>query len=147
MFSRSWTISLTWHLRKVSNVVIRFSWIIYIPKSGVNLMLRVFINAVLELLRRVQWNFCESRQACPAGLSLTSFTVRLENEHVGNMDQYRVTREVPLPYAFDEINQDDDADEDEDRKSISSWRKKKARQVQETDVLTNEDGTFRPPSD
>lgn len=26
---------------------------------------------------------------------------RLENEHLGNMDQYRVTREVPLPYSFE----------------------------------------------
>jgi len=50
----------------------------------------------LEMLRRVQWNF-----------------YRLENEHLGNMDQYRVTREVPLPYAFDEGrrgDQDDDGD-------------------------------------
>jgi len=27
-------------------------------------------------------------------------TVRLENEHLGNVEQYRVTREVPLPYSF-----------------------------------------------
>ena len=33
--------------------------------------------------------------------------VRLENEHIGNTDQYRVTREVPLPYQFDE---DDEVD-------------------------------------
>jgi hypothetical protein len=29
---------------------------------------------------------------------------RLENEHLGNMDQYRITREVPLPYSFDELS-------------------------------------------
>jgi hypothetical protein len=31
------------------------------------------------------------------------------------MDQYRVTREVPLPYAVDDRNRDaDDKDEDDD---------------------------------
>lgn len=34
---------------------------------------------------------------CPVCL-----VVRLENEHLGNSDQYRATREVPLPYSFDE---------------------------------------------
>ena len=52
------------------------------------------------------------------------FADRLENEHLGNMDQYRVTREVPLPYAFDGIthDQDDDYDDgDEDGRSRRSW--------------------------
>jgi hypothetical protein len=39
---------------------------------------------------------------------------RLENEHLGNMDSYRVTRDVPLPYSFNDQRQDDDNDEDED---------------------------------
>lgn len=39
---------------------------------------------------------------------------RLENEHLGNMDQYRVTREVPLPYSFDDAMREDDADDDND---------------------------------
>ena len=34
---------------------------------------------------------------------MTAILVRLENEHIGNTDQYRVTREVPLPYSFDEV--------------------------------------------
>lgn len=44
-------------------------------------------------------------------------TDRLENEHLGNMDQYRATREVPLPYALNDRNADDDDGdgEDEDR--------------------------------
>ena len=53
--------------------------------------------------------------------------MRLENEHIGNMDQYRVTREVPLPYAFDDAGHESDGDEDDDRGSISSWRKRKAK--------------------
>ncbi len=40
------------------------------------------------------------------------FEDRLENEHLGNVDQYRVTREVPLPYSLDDIGHDIDDDED-----------------------------------
>jgi hypothetical protein len=44
---------------------------------------------------------------------------RLENEHLGNMDQYRVTREVPLPYLFDDPHRHDaDDDDDEETKHI-----------------------------
>ncbi|KAH7345008.1 hypothetical protein B0J17DRAFT_637954 [Rhizoctonia solani] len=49
--------------------------------------------AILEMLRRVQWNF-----------------FRLENEHIGNADQFRVTREVPLPYVFTGERDSDDED-------------------------------------
>ncbi|KJA15597.1 hypothetical protein HYPSUDRAFT_148909, partial [Hypholoma sublateritium FD-334 SS-4] len=81
----------------VTNVLIRFIWVIYIPQNGPSMMLRSFIAGMLEMLRRVQWNF-----------------YRLENEHLGNVDQYRVTREVPLPYAIDE-NREYDQDDDDDR--------------------------------
>ena len=39
--------------------------------------------------------------------------MRLENEHLGNIDQYRVTREVPLPYSYDDHSHDSDGDEDD----------------------------------
>lgn len=80
----------------VSNTIIRFIWVIYIPRSGPSLMVRSFIIGLLEMMRRWQWNF-----------------YRLENEHLGNMDQYRVTREVPLPYAFNESRRDDGDDDDD----------------------------------
>ncbi|TFY73631.1 hypothetical protein EWM64_g10381 [Hericium alpestre] len=81
----------------ISNVCIRFIWVIYIPTRGPSIVLRTWIAAMLEILRRWQWNF-----------------YRLENEHLGNMDQYRITREVPLPYSFDEIEQESDGEEDGD---------------------------------
>ncbi|KAJ6595865.1 EXS-domain-containing protein [Mycena vulgaris] len=68
----------------VTNTLIRFLWILYIPANGPDVMLRSFIVGVLEIVRRWQWNF-----------------YRLENEHLGNVDQYRVTREVPLPYSLE----------------------------------------------
>ena len=40
---------------------------------------------------------------------------RLESEHLGNMDQYRVTREVPLPYSFDELGYEADIGDEDDR--------------------------------
>lgn len=80
----------------VSNIILRFTWVIYIPQSGPSSMVRSFILGFLEMLRRWQWNF-----------------YRLENEHLGNMDQYRVTREVPLPYAFNDSRRDEGDDDDD----------------------------------
>ncbi|KAF9787897.1 EXS family-domain-containing protein [Thelephora terrestris] len=82
-----------YYFAMISNFVIRFSWIMYLPSKGLPFNLRSFILAMLEMLRRWQWNF-----------------LRLENEHLGNIDQYRATRDLPLPYAFDSA-QDSDADD------------------------------------
>ncbi|KIK38861.1 hypothetical protein CY34DRAFT_90270 [Suillus luteus UH-Slu-Lm8-n1] len=78
----------------VTNLIIRFLWVFYIP-DWPHLNTQSFLYGLLEMIRRVVWNF-----------------YRLENEHLGNMDQYRITREVPLPYSFDIPQHDDDDDED-----------------------------------
>ncbi|KAJ7276062.1 hypothetical protein B0H12DRAFT_1065762 [Mycena haematopus] len=70
-------------VRAATNTLIRYLWVFYIPINGPDFMLRSFILGLLEIGRRWQWNF-----------------YRLENEHLGNVDQYRVTREVPLPYTL-----------------------------------------------
>ncbi|KZV61344.1 EXS-domain-containing protein [Peniophora sp. CONT] len=70
----------------VSNAAIRFAWIMYIPTGGPSFALRTWIVAMAEIFRRWQWNF-----------------FRMECEHIGNMDQYRITNtELPLFYAPDE---------------------------------------------
>ncbi|KAF8483140.1 EXS family-domain-containing protein, partial [Gautieria morchelliformis] len=79
----------------VSNVMIRFIWTMYIPSGGLNNRLRAVIAAGLEMLRRFQWNF-----------------YRLENEQIGNTDQYRATREVPLPYSSTTWHESDEDDSD-----------------------------------
>lgn len=70
------------------------------------------------------------------------YLVRLENEHLGNMDQYRVTREVPLPYSFDDAGHESDADED-DHQSVSSWRRRKTQKPQ-TRENSRGDGERQP---
>ena len=37
---------------------------------------------------------------------------RLENEHLGNVDQYRITKEIPLYYARDNVAELTDAEDD-----------------------------------
>ena len=91
--------------------------------------------ALLEVLRRSQWNVCTSVLVSPNPCSfanhwaLWSRTDRLENEHLGNVDQYRITREVPLPYSFDEIRPETDVGDEDDvpqtRGSIRSSKSKR----------------------
>jgi len=86
-----------YYLSIVTNILIRFIWVIYLPTGGPIAPIRSFIVALLEVLRRCQWNI-----------------YRLESEHLGNMDQYRVTREVPLPYSFDELGYETDVGDEDD---------------------------------
>ncbi|KAJ7740037.1 EXS family-domain-containing protein [Mycena maculata] len=43
----------------VTNTLIRFLWVLYIPAKGPDVMLRTFIVGLLEVVRRWQWNFCK----------------------------------------------------------------------------------------
>ncbi|KAF8740038.1 hypothetical protein AX14_008953 [Amanita brunnescens Koide BX004] len=85
----------------ISNFALRFTWAMYIPQNGLDSKIRSFIVACLEMLRRWQWDL-----------------LRLENEHIGNIDQYRITREVPLPYQ-DRYKTDDGDDEGEDDEGLA----------------------------
>jgi hypothetical protein len=92
-------------------VLVRFIWVIYIPKDGPGFLaspIRSYIAVVLEVLRRWQWNFCRPSEK-QSQILLILCIDRLENEHIGNTDQYRATREVPLPYSR-ENDQDGDID-------------------------------------
>ncbi|KAF8306714.1 SPX-domain-containing protein [Clavulina sp. PMI_390] len=90
-----------------SNVFVRFIWIwFFVNPDGLNIGVRSFIFGCLEIARRFQWNF-----------------FRLENEHLGNMDQYRVTREVPLPYVV----QDDIDDDAASHRSWDRWSIKRSK--------------------
>lgn len=73
-------------------------------------------------------------------------TDRLENEHIGNMDQYRVTREVPLPYSIEDAGRySDDDDDSQSRKSVKSakslrWRMSMRRGQSSSTVASPERG-------
>lgn len=65
----------------VVNVLLRFSWVIYLaPRPAPPV--QSYIIALTEAGRRIMWN-----------------TFRVEAEHIGNRDGFRVTREVGLPYV------------------------------------------------
>ncbi|WWC72020.1 uncharacterized protein I206_105979 [Kwoniella pini CBS 10737] len=102
-----------YYLAMFTNVLIRFVFIWYIPLSTSNVRLRSFMFALAEMLRRWQWNF-----------------FRVETEHLGNADAYRVTREIPLPYR--RINNDSDEEGDgemEEHKSIYNKEKYKKKNM------------------
>ncbi|WWC91724.1 uncharacterized protein L201_006671 [Kwoniella dendrophila CBS 6074] len=84
-----------YYIAMVTNVFIRFVFIWYLPVSTRNPRLRSFFFALAEMLRRWQWNF-----------------FRVETEHLGNADAYRVTREIPLPYR--RINNDSDEEPEQE---------------------------------
>ncbi|SCZ99268.1 BZ3500_MvSof-1268-A1-R1_Chr3-1g05915 [Microbotryum saponariae] len=86
-----------YYVATVVNIILRFSWVIYITDSGPSLALKGFIVALLEACRRIVWN-----------------TFRVESEHCGNVDGYRVTRNVPLPYTPAIMRPRDDQDDHDD---------------------------------
>ncbi|KAM0787692.1 hypothetical protein ACM66B_003754 [Microbotryomycetes sp. NB124-2] len=93
----------------VFNVVTRFSWVVYLSPDT-SLALKGYVIALIEAGRRIVWN-----------------SFRVESEHIGNVDGYRATRQIPLPYATassanavegsteDLLRSDNDEDEQDDR--------------------------------
>ncbi|BGP39991.1 Xenotropic and polytropic retrovirus receptor 1 [Rhodotorula kratochvilovae] len=70
-----------YYLASIANVVLRFAWVLYFsPKPSTPVL--GYIIALIEAARRIMWN-----------------SLRVEAEHIGNRDGYRVTREVGLPYV------------------------------------------------
>ncbi|WFD07701.1 Xenotropic and polytropic retrovirus receptor 1 [Malassezia vespertilionis] len=64
-----------YYFAMITNVMIRFVWVIFLFGGPASIPLRSFIAALLEMLRRWQWNF-----------------IRLENEHLGNADSFKIIR-------------------------------------------------------
>lgn len=93
----------------VSDIVLRFTWIIYILPGPASSLLRSFLVALLEVLRRFQWNF-----------------YRVGNEHQGNVDQYRALRDTPLPYHIPKGSSEDEEEPQETGFSVKlqKWRRK-----------------------
>ncbi|RUS14655.1 hypothetical protein BC937DRAFT_93502 [Endogone sp. FLAS-F59071] len=65
----------------ITNIPLRFAWVVNLWRWMLNYRLLVFIAAILEVYRRIQWNF-----------------FRLENEHLNNVGHFRAIQEIPLPF-------------------------------------------------
>ncbi|KAG0745260.1 hypothetical protein G6F62_005015 [Rhizopus arrhizus] len=77
----------TYYIAVPINIILRFAWTLNFATSKLSSDLIGFIIAILEIYRRIQWNF-----------------FRLENEHINNCGNYRAIKEIPLPFAFSEAN-------------------------------------------
>jgi len=93
----------------VSNLCIRFIWLNYAILNESQVTVLVFIVALLEMLRRAQWNF-----------------YRLENEHLRNMRQLPITHKVPPSCCSDEHS---DKEEGEKARGTVSWLKRQVARV------------------
>lgn len=82
-----------YYVAMVTNIIGRFVWVIYLFGGPASTPLRSFLAALIEMLRRWQWNF-----------------IRLENEHIGNSDSYKIVRDLPLPYPVKRVESFDDED-------------------------------------
>ncbi|XP_026408969.1 phosphate transporter PHO1 homolog 5-like [Papaver somniferum] len=78
----------------VTNVFLRFAWLQTVLNIQLPFLDRegmVTVVACLEIIRRGVWNF-----------------FRIENEHVNNVGKFRAFTKVPLPFNYDEDQEDKD---------------------------------------
>ncbi|XP_054793039.1 phosphate transporter PHO1 homolog 3-like isoform X2 [Prosopis cineraria] len=78
----------------VLNILLRFAWLQTVLDFKVNFLHKqamISIIASLEIVRRGIWNF-----------------FRVENEHLNNVGKFRAFKSVPLPFNYDEAEDEDD---------------------------------------
>ncbi|KAF9365822.1 hypothetical protein BGX34_008153 [Mortierella sp. NVP85] len=90
VYSRMWV----YYMAIALDFVGRFSWLVRLIPLNVNVMVLSFTLALLEVLRRWQWNF-----------------FRLENEHLNNCGQFRAIKDIPLPFHIRVKSETDDEGE------------------------------------
>ncbi|KAG0308115.1 hypothetical protein BGZ98_009011, partial [Dissophora globulifera] len=93
VYSRMWV----YYLAIVLDFLGRFSWVLRLVPMNINVVLLSFLLALLEVLRRWQWNF-----------------FRLENEHLNNCGQFRAIKDIPLPFHIRVEGDTEDEDEDDE---------------------------------
>lgn len=83
-----------YYLAMVTNVILRFSWVFLISPNQWLLFqdseVLVFLLACLEIFRRFLWSI-----------------FRMENEMSNNIGEFRVTRDIPLPFDYHEREGDE----------------------------------------
>ncbi|KAG0055576.1 hypothetical protein BGZ83_008187 [Gryganskiella cystojenkinii] len=93
VYSRVWV----YYLAIVLDFLGRFSWVVRLIPMNINVYVLSFTLALLEVLRRWQWNF-----------------FRLENEHLNNCGQFRAIKDIPLPFHIKVEGETDDDEDDEE---------------------------------
>ncbi|KAL8104622.1 phosphate transporter PHO1 homolog 3-like [Apium graveolens] len=86
---------IVYFVAMVLNVVLRLAWLQTVLDFNVSFLhpqTLITIVASLEIIRRGIWNF-----------------FRLENEHLNNVGQYRAFKSVPLPFNYDQNEDEEDA--------------------------------------
>ncbi|MCL7052117.1 hypothetical protein MKW94_025142 [Papaver nudicaule] len=76
------------------NVLLRFAWLQTMLNFHVSFLHKEALTTIvasLEIIRRGVWNF-----------------FRLENEHLNNVGKFRAFKTVPLPFSYDEDDEDKD---------------------------------------
>ncbi|KAI3915765.1 hypothetical protein MKW92_033194 [Papaver armeniacum] len=85
-----------YYVAMVTDVVLRFAWlqtVLNIQVSFLHKEAMVALVACLEIFRRGVWNF-----------------FRIENEHVNNVGKFRAFTTVPLPFIYEEEDEEDKDD-------------------------------------
>ncbi|KAG0342619.1 hypothetical protein BG000_003226 [Podila horticola] len=95
VYSKVWV----YYMAIVLDFVGRFAWVVRFMPLNVDVTILSFSLALVEVLRRWQWNF-----------------FRLENEHLNNCGQFRAIKDIPLPfhirYEGDTSEQEESDEED-----------------------------------
>lgn len=103
------------------DVTIRFQWLIYVyaPISIQDSGITTFVLALTELMRRIIW-----------------IVFRVENEHVANVQLFKVTGETTLPYPTISI-----------REAIEELDDESQAQFNESDYQISDVSTWAPQND
>jgi hypothetical protein len=83
----------------ITDLLARFTWSPFLLIYGTKANSGIYIIALIEILRRFQWNF-----------------FRVEIEHIHNCEQYQVIPELPLPFATTELFSYENEEEEEREK-------------------------------
>ncbi|KAI8063307.1 EXS family-domain-containing protein, partial [Gongronella butleri] len=76
----------TYYVAMPLNVLLRFSWAVNKASLVYSSQTITFLTALMEAFRRFVWNF-----------------YRMENEHLNNCGNYRAIKEIPLPFALQDV--------------------------------------------
>ncbi|KAI0769065.1 hypothetical protein BD413DRAFT_614095 [Trametes elegans] len=99
----------------VSNIIVRFIWVIYIPQSGVDFIIKTFITGMLEVLRRWLSVKHSARTAGPVRYCYIGFGLTREYDSDDGPPRETLVQDDPskrptIQEAVERLDQPDDTD-------------------------------------